>query len=52
MIRIAELAVIEKNANALTQAVKNGDIIMFRTWLDDPDNVPVKKILQNAGVLH
>jgi hypothetical protein len=51
MIRVADAPVIEKDADALVAAVKSGDIIMFRTWLDDPDNVPVKKILQRAGKL-
>jgi hypothetical protein len=30
-------------------AVRGGDIIMFRTWLDHQDNVPVKQILAQAA---
>ncbi|MDB5326837.1 MAG: Ig domain protein group 2 domain protein, partial [Phycisphaerales bacterium] len=48
VIRVADIPVIEKNFDALVAAVRSGDIIMFRTWLDDADNVPVKRILDAA----
>ncbi len=48
MIRVADAPVITKDIDALVKAVRGGDIIMFRTWLDDPDNVPVKEILKQA----
>ena len=49
MIRVADAPVIERDADALVKAIRGGDIIMFRTWLDDPDNVPVKRILAAAA---
>jgi hypothetical protein len=49
VIRVADMPVITQDFDALVAAVKGGDIIMFRTWLDDPENVPVKKILDEAG---
>ena len=49
MIRVANAPLIEKDADELVAAVRQGDIIMFRTWLDDADNAPVKKILERAA---
>ena len=49
MIRVADAPVIRQDADALVNALRGGDIIMFRTWLDDPDNVPVKQILARAA---
>ena len=49
MIRVADAPVIVKDFDALVEAVRSGDIIMFRTWLDDPDNIPVRRILEQAG---
>ena len=49
MIRVADAPLIEQDTDALAAAVRNGDIIMFRTWSDDPDNVPVRKILAKAA---
>jgi hypothetical protein len=51
MIRVSDAPLIQRDADALVDALRGGDIIMFRTWLDDPDNVPVKQILQRAGIL-
>jgi hypothetical protein len=33
----------------LVTAVKNGDILLFRAWWNDPDNVSIKKILDDAA---
>jgi hypothetical protein len=49
VIRVADMPVIQKDFDALVNAVRGGDIIMFRTWMDDPENVPVKKILEAAA---
>jgi hypothetical protein len=49
VIRVADAPLIQKDFDAIVAAVRSGDIIMFRTWLDDPDNVPVKRILERAG---
>jgi len=49
VIRVADAPLIEKDTERLVAALRSGDIIMFRTWLDDPDNVPVKKILAEAA---
>ena len=48
VLRVSDASLIEKDFDALVAAVKSGDILMFRTWLDDPDNVPVRKILAAA----
>jgi hypothetical protein len=48
VIRVADMPVIQKDYDALVESVRQGDVIMFRTWLDDPENVPVKKILEAA----
>jgi len=49
VIRVADTPVIQSDFDAIVAAVRSGDIIMFRTWLDDPDNVPVKRILERVG---
>jgi hypothetical protein len=49
VIRVADMPVIQKDFDALVTAVRGGDIIMFRTWNDDPENVPVKRILEEAA---
>ncbi len=49
VIRVADMPVIQNDFDALVAAVRSGDIIMFRTWLDDPENVPVKRILEQAA---
>ena len=47
-LRVAELPLIEKNFDALVKAVQGGDILLYRTWFDDPENEPIKRILQKA----
>ena len=47
-LRVAELPLIEKNFDALVKAVQGGDILLYRTWFDDPENEPLKRILQKA----
>ena len=49
VIRVSDAPLIERDADALVAAVRGGDVLMFRTWLDDPDNVPVKQILARAA---
>ncbi len=49
VIRVADAAVIEAASDALVAAVRGGDVLMFRTWLDDPDNVPVRQIYARAA---
>jgi hypothetical protein len=49
VIRVADTALIQNDFEAVAAAVRSGDIIMFRTWYDDPDNVPVKRILEEAA---
>ena len=49
VIRVADMPVIQNDFDAIVAAVRSGDIIMFRTWLDDPENEPVKRILEEAA---
>jgi len=39
---------IEKRRGELVQAVKRGDILMFRAWWKDPGNALVREILEEA----
>ncbi len=48
VIRVSDAPLIEHDADALVDAVRGGDVLMYRTWLDDPDNVPVKQIYARA----
>ena len=47
-LRVAELPLIEKNFDALVKGVRGGDVLLYRTWFDDPENEPVKRILREA----
>jgi len=41
---------VEENKAALIEAVKRGDILLFRGWWDDPFNEMVRQIYKaNAG---
>ena len=40
---------VEENKAALTEAVKRGDILLFRGWYDDPLNEKVREIYKAAG---
>ncbi len=45
----AGLDVVAKNHDALVAGVRSGDILLFRTWFDDPYDAEIKKIYKEAG---
>lgn len=40
---------VDAHRAELVQAVRRGDILLFRAWFDDPYNAQVKRIYQDAG---
>ena len=40
---------IDQRRNDLVDAVRHGDILLYRGWFDDPDNKKVKSIYAEAG---
>jgi len=41
-------APVDEHREQLVKAVKNGDILLFRGWWDDPFNAKAKSIMQDA----
>lgn len=40
---------LQPDHDALVAAVRRGDILMFRAWWDDPQNVPLRGLYRDAG---
>lgn len=48
VLRVVDGPSIEEKNDELVQAVRQGDILLFRAWWDDPENAKIKHIYEQA----